>query len=303
MYNGGGFYFADSGDLTHSVQSHARMLAGLEGREVRSVALTARGGPLLQVPPWWATIKSLYFWNEVMSKEFFDANLHEWIVPVIQGFVGIEPIQLNNQQCTIALISRRSRHRSGTRYKRRGIDDNGHAANFVETEEIITCGPQSLAFLIVRGAPRLPACGMAHGSCRLHPHILVAGARDPSVPARCARGAQARRHARGVSVPLPPLRRPISERFYREPGRAPRPRMGLPGGAASVHVTARQVIGRAFERQLQMSKPASVQYRYFDFHHECKGMRFENVSKLLAQVTHALKKFQFTWKDSSVWGL
>ena len=79
--------------------------------------------------------------------------------------------------------------------------------------------------------------------------------------------------------------------------------MGLPGGAASVHVTARQVIGRAFERQLQMSKPASVQYRYFDFHHECKGMRFENVSKLLAQVTHALKKFQFTWKDSSVWGL
>ena len=35
------------------------------------------------------------------------------------------------------LISRRSRHRPGLRYQRRGIDDEAHVANFVETETIM----------------------------------------------------------------------------------------------------------------------------------------------------------------------
>jgi len=35
------------------------------------------------------------------------------------------------------IISRRSRHRPGLRYQRRGIDDAAHVANFVETETIM----------------------------------------------------------------------------------------------------------------------------------------------------------------------
>lgn len=38
----------------------------------------------------------------------------------------------------LCLISRRSRFRLGTRFKRRGIDDDGHVANFVETEQVNT---------------------------------------------------------------------------------------------------------------------------------------------------------------------
>ena len=37
----------------------------------------------------------------------------------------------------LALISRRSRFRAGTRYFRRGIDREGHVANFNETEQIL----------------------------------------------------------------------------------------------------------------------------------------------------------------------
>jgi hypothetical protein len=33
-------------------------------------------------------------------------------------------------------MSRRSRDRAGLRYQRRGIDDEAHVANFVETETI-----------------------------------------------------------------------------------------------------------------------------------------------------------------------
>ena len=37
----------------------------------------------------------------------------------------------------LALISRRSRFRAGTRYFRRGIDHSGHVANFNESEQIL----------------------------------------------------------------------------------------------------------------------------------------------------------------------
>lgn len=44
----------------------------------------------------------------------------------------------------LALISRRSRFRAGTRYFRRGIDHEGHVANFNETEQILLIeGPSS----------------------------------------------------------------------------------------------------------------------------------------------------------------
>jgi hypothetical protein len=35
------------------------------------------------------------------------------------------------------LVSRRSRDRAGLRYQRRGLDDDAHVANFVETEAVI----------------------------------------------------------------------------------------------------------------------------------------------------------------------
>jgi hypothetical protein len=50
-------------------------------------------------------------------------------------------------QITMALISRRSRHRAGTRYLRRGVDDCGNVANFVETEMV--CNDLVCVFLML----------------------------------------------------------------------------------------------------------------------------------------------------------
>ena len=46
---------------------------------------------------------------------------------------------------TVAVVSRRSRHRAGTRYKRRGVDADGHVANYVESEQV------SLEHFSIRG--------------------------------------------------------------------------------------------------------------------------------------------------------
>jgi len=44
---------------------------------------------------------------------------------------------IKNANVLLYLISRRSRYRAGTRYFRRGIDEDGNVANFNETEQII----------------------------------------------------------------------------------------------------------------------------------------------------------------------
>jgi hypothetical protein len=44
---------------------------------------------------------------------------------------------LQGRTMQICLISRRSRFRTGTRYFRRGIDHEGHVANFNETEQLL----------------------------------------------------------------------------------------------------------------------------------------------------------------------
>lgn len=60
-----------------------------------------------------------------------------WVLPIIQGFVQVEQCVISGECFTLALVSRRSRFRAGTRYKRRGIDELGNCANFVETEQVI----------------------------------------------------------------------------------------------------------------------------------------------------------------------
>lgn len=54
--------------------------------------------------------------------------------------------------CQIALISRRSVYRAGTRYRRRGCDEQGNCANFVETEQIFRTGQHFTSLSIVRGS-------------------------------------------------------------------------------------------------------------------------------------------------------
>lgn len=49
--------------------------------------------------------------------------------------VALEPPELVPVE--LLVVSRRSRDRAGLRFQRRGIDDEGNVANFVETEMII----------------------------------------------------------------------------------------------------------------------------------------------------------------------
>ena len=69
-------------------------------------------------------------------------------------------VMVNSQKLQLCLISRRSRFRAGTRYFRRGIDHDGHVANFNETEQIAIVpshadpneAATTLSFVQIRGS-------------------------------------------------------------------------------------------------------------------------------------------------------
>ena len=52
----------------------------------------------------------------------------------------------------VLLISRRMHLRAGTRLNVRGINDDGHAANFVESEQIVSVNNNIYSFVATRGS-------------------------------------------------------------------------------------------------------------------------------------------------------
>ena len=66
--------------------------------------------------------------------------------------MGIHDGVIGDLKLKVALISKRSILRSGTRFNARGIDDAGNAANFVETEQIIQMDDLLLSYVMVRGS-------------------------------------------------------------------------------------------------------------------------------------------------------
>ena len=146
------FYFSFSGDLSNSLQ--------------RQMTLSAEDANL----PLWKRFDDRFFFNKHLVKEIIDLNdsrADQFILPFIQGFVEMSSLKVPQDpdfdfrpetdgdlpdSYLIALISRRSRRRAGTRYKRRGADAEGNVANFVETEQIVLYHNYSLSFVLTRGS-------------------------------------------------------------------------------------------------------------------------------------------------------
>lgn len=71
-------------------------------------------------------------------------------MPVMLGFVEIRRCVVAEKVFQLAVVSRRSCFRAGVRFQTRGIDAEGHAANFVETEQILEYGDIICSFVQVR---------------------------------------------------------------------------------------------------------------------------------------------------------
>jgi hypothetical protein len=74
----------------------------------------------------------LDFRSKLDRKKQMDLDRGGFLVFAIRGYVGVETVEIDNEKYDLSVISKLSCQRAGTRFNSRGIDDNGHVANFVE---------------------------------------------------------------------------------------------------------------------------------------------------------------------------
>jgi len=79
--------------------------------------------------------ESAFLWNHFLVKDFYKLLVKKkWVMPVIYGDLSTSNFKTDTKNCTFVLISRRSRRYAGTRYMKRGVNEHGNVANFVEVE-------------------------------------------------------------------------------------------------------------------------------------------------------------------------
>ena len=124
------FYFSHTYDLTRTLQ-------------VNMVAGGQRMQPL--------HAKSMYVWNHDLRIRVVDPSSPpseddplrlpllrtDWCVQLVHGYFEQTTLSVLGRPLTLTLLARRSRHFAGTRYLKRGINNRGHAANDVETEQLL----------------------------------------------------------------------------------------------------------------------------------------------------------------------
>lgn len=223
---------------------------------------------------YWDDLDERFFWNKHMLSPFLKMRLHEWVMPIIQGFIHVEECQLEERNFTFILISRRSRFRCGLRYQRRGADEEGNVANFVETEQILIFEPQGdrntediMSFVQVRGSIPL------HWSQSAQSRKPVPVVRDDSI----AQNEVIMLHTNKLKTIYGPLTM-IS--LVESEGRE-------------------SLVGEQFGKYARSLETESKDLKFveFDIHKVCKGMKFENLKLLLDSLESDFNRMNHYWKS------
>ncbi|KAI8908193.1 SacI homology domain-containing protein [Powellomyces hirtus] len=231
----------------------------------RQNSSTSSSGPL------WQRADERFFWNRYMHKRLIDfsrANpehdLSNFIMPITCGFMSIKEASINTHRFTFALLSRRSHHRAGPRYHSRGVDDNGNVSNFVETEQIVVTeqGDQA-AYVQTRGS--MPFYWTQTANIRYQPKLEAES---------------------------------FKKHFKQQ--------MDLYGNQIVVNLINKhgyeQKMGVEFARQINLLNEGRIRYVHFDFHHECRKMRWDRISVLMDDIRNELAA-QGYFKKSAKSGL
>lgn len=243
-----------------------------------------------------------FFWNSHLVKPFVDGQYHAFILPIMQGFVGQRAFSLErnvkdsaqaissaaedpkeviqaqasatmterDSSLLITLISRRTIKRPGLRYLRRGVDDEGHTANSVETEQLLS------------KASWVP-------SEKIYSFTQIRG----SIPLFFSQSPYAFK-------PVPVLQHSAAtnEAAFKQHFRMLINRYGQIQIVLLVDKSGGEAeIGNRYEaftqkyNDEQKDEQKKLQFEWFDFHNICRGMKFENVGVLLDSLGNTLDRF------------
>ncbi|KAK5967722.1 Synaptojanin-1 [Trichostrongylus colubriformis] len=97
---------------------------------------------------------SRFFWNRTLHFPFerFGIDSCQWLLKCIVGSVLVRTVYVGHRTGRVALLSRLSCERVGTRFNVRGANSLGFVANFVETEQVLVFDEGECSLVQIRGS-------------------------------------------------------------------------------------------------------------------------------------------------------
>ncbi|KAK3938904.1 SacI homology domain-containing protein [Diplogelasinospora grovesii] len=305
----GPMYFSYSVDLTNSFQRQSQQDA---------------------TSPLWMRTDDRFFWNRYLQSDLIDfrtrggrgqpapqPGIDPYILPVIFGMLEIHPTTFKGTPLTIALITRRSRHRAGTRYFTRGLDDEGHVANYNETEQIVILNDASgsgLGGFAGSGNMQSGKLGEEGKEMQVMSYVQTRG----SVPVYWSEINNLKYtpkiQIKGTETALPAAKRHFDEqiRIYgdnylvnlvNQKGREQRVKQAyeqMVEALVSAPPRESREADQRTEEKFHSIEPAEKQsqfdrlhYIYFDFHSETKGLQMHRAQLLIDRLHDALIAQQY----------
>lgn len=210
----------------------------------------------------WQSCDRRFFWNyyltrglRTLSREDSRANM--FVQPVIYGYAKCIQTVFHATPIHLGLITRRSIFRAGTRYFRRGIDADGNVGNFNETEQFLIVqtsydgSAQVYSFLQTRGS--VPVYWAEVNDLKYKPN-LVLGPDDGYESTKKHFEQQIDIYGDNYLVNL------VNQKGHELP------------------------VKEAYENAVAVLDNPRIHYIYFDFHHECRNMKWHRVKILIDQL-------------------
>ena len=288
-----GFYYSFGVDLTSSQQYQSKILndlkSGISNKfNMRNSSLNnffsqlnyTMGNNKFQISDniehnlkrIYLTSYEKYFFNKNLYKRFLTQVTKEpidycFIMPIICGYIGMFSYELDGSQLDFILISRRSQNHCGTRYNTRGINDDGHVANYCESEQIVIYKNNLLSFSQLRGS--VPVFFQQIG---IRAATDITRNRNLTIEAFSKHLSEMRSDY--------PLIYFINLLNQKKKGEAP--------------------IIMNFEKQIKFRKGnKTFRYYYFDMQNQCQRDNYSKIDYLIQNIEPAINVFQFYSEDLS----
>lgn len=233
-----GLYYSYETDITVNLQRRFKLAHGWMNK------------------PMWKQADPQFVWNRYIIEELIENKLDGFIMPLLQGSFQTGKLKLKRLPATVALISRRSTRRLGTRMWRRGANLQGDAANFIETEQLLEFDGFISSFLQVRGSIPLLWEQIVDLSYKPRPNII--------------------NHEETAKV----VERHFHDLLQRY------------GETVAVDLTDKHgdegELSNAYAAE--MEKLPNVRYVSFDFHQKCGNGNFDNIQLLYDEISEDFEK-------------
>ncbi|XP_058379003.1 synaptojanin-1 isoform X4 [Diceros bicornis minor] len=217
------------------------------------------------------TTDNRFFWNQSLHLHLkhYGVNCDDWLLRLMCGGVEIRTIYAAHKQAKACLISRLSCERAGTRFNVRGTNDDGHVANFVETEQVVYLDDSVSSFIQIRGSVPLfwEQPGLQVGSHRV----------------RMSRGFEA--NAPAFDRHFRTLKNLYGKQII----------VNLLGSKEGEHM-----LSKAFQSHLKASEHAAdIQMVNFDYHQMVKGGKAEKLHSVLKPQVQKFLDYGFFYFNGS----